>query len=217
MSKKAENMIGCRSGRLVVVGEAERAPREARWLCRCDCGKEIAVRASKIKSGHTRSCGCLKSEETSKRFLKHGHSAGGRISPTYQTWENMLHRCLYHTEYAGRGITVCERWKSFANFLADMGERPKGLTIERKNNEGNYEPGNCKWATYSEQNSNQRTRRPRTRRHGNCMLTDDQVRAILHDARSGAEIGRELGLDRGLINRIKSGVGYQHVIRDAFC
>lgn len=96
-----------------------------------------------------------------KGNYRHGHGRNGNKTPTYRSWNAMLCRCthptnkMYHA-YGGRGITVCERWMTFANFLADMGERPAGLTLDRINNDGNYEPDNCKWATRSEQNSNTR-------------------------------------------------------------
>lgn len=93
--------------------------------------------------------------------LRHGHKAGRRISKTYSTWANMLTRCrnpkaTHYRYYGGRGVTVCERWLVFANFLEDMGERPEGLTLDRRDPYGNYEPDNCRWATWTEQRANRR-------------------------------------------------------------
>lgn len=152
-------------GRLRVVGDHPNQRGNAQWLCHCDCGTEIVVRACNLKSGHTQSCGCLHSEHSREQSLKnrtHGH--GGRDkkrSITYNSWYNMKARCSNpkatgYENYGGRGITVCKRWLEFENFLADMGERPDGLTLDRKNNEGNYEPSNCRWATRIEQNNNTR-------------------------------------------------------------
>jgi hypothetical protein len=97
----------------------------------------------------------------SGKRLTHGHARKGGQSPTYRTWRAMLQRCDYPSMnnwdwYGGRGITVCDRWRSFENFLADMGERPDGLTLDRKNPNGNYEPANCHWATWAEQMANRR-------------------------------------------------------------
>lgn len=93
----------------------------------------------------------------------HGHARVGHVSPTYVTWKNMIQRCTYvahhrYPAYGGRGITVCERWRVFANFLADMGERPQGMTLDRIDNDGNYEKSNCQWATREQQDANHRRR-----------------------------------------------------------
>jgi len=126
-------------------------------LCRCCCGKVYQVRNSSLIYGSVRSCGCLR--------YKHGHStrAAGH-SRTYRSWSNMLWRCKSgNTEkskyYSDRGIKVCERWLLFANFLADMGIRPPGLTLDRINNDGDYEPGNCHWADHKQQTRNRRMAR----------------------------------------------------------
>ncbi len=164
----ASNLIGARIGRLTVVRRSENASNgRTRWQCRCDCGREIVAGVSNLKSGHTRSCGCLNSEVASAKArrtnLSHGHNQVGKQTPTHRSWDAMLKRCrnenhVSYSSYGGRGITVCERWLSFKNFLADMGERPEGTSIDRVNNDGNYEPGNCRWATRSEQQRNKRKR-----------------------------------------------------------
>lgn len=123
-----------------------------RWLCRCVCGKVRAVRDRHLKRGNSRSCGCI------------GAAQGEGGSPTYRSWYSMHCRCLDQSNksfirYGGRGITVCPRWKKFENFLIDMGFRPAGHTLDRINNDGNYEPGNCKWSTLEEQQNNRRDNR----------------------------------------------------------
>ena len=168
------NELGRRHGRLVVIRRAcNTITGRAQWLCDCDCGTRTVVSGKNLRTGNTRSCGCLRvaqGKATGKRGLSrtHRHCTGGyegRKSPTYGTWQGILQRCTNANRpewmnYGGRGIGICERWRnSFEAFLADMGERPTGRTIHRINNDGNYEPGNCKWATYFEQNAvgNKRT------------------------------------------------------------
>jgi len=133
------------------------------WLCRCDCGNQTIVIGSQLLNGNTTSCGkCV-----AKRPLSHGAARVGKVWPEYKVWAAMLARCNNPNsddfEYYGkRGISVCDRWHSFACFIEDMGRRPsRELTIERKNNDGNYELGNCHWATRLVQ---ARNRRPYTKR-----------------------------------------------------
>lgn len=119
------------------------------WLCRCACGKSHEVSAGNLKSGAVRSCGCNQHRKT------HGASK----SRTYRIWWGMVSRCRYRrliswTRYGGRGIRVCRRWMKFENFLKDMGEAPLGLSLDRKNNDGNYCQSNCRWTTQLEQNRN---------------------------------------------------------------
>lgn len=138
--------------------------RHAIWLCRCSCGKRVEVSGVRMRKGHTQSCGCLKIEVTVRRSTKHGHGRADNHTPTYSTWSAMRARCSNPRNrawkyYGGRGIKVCERWDTFENFLADMGEKPPGLTIDRRDNNQNYEPGNCRWATQKEQGRNSRHNR----------------------------------------------------------
>lgn len=158
-------LTGRRFGRLVVVGRATNdCRRNTRWVCECDCGGAVVVLALNLRSGHTRSCGCLSRELAASRKpnLRHGHSSRGVLSRTYISWQSMVQRtqcpgATGYKNYGGRGIAVCDRWKdSFENFLADMGERPEGTSIDRIDVDGNYEPGNCRWATPKQQQSNRR-------------------------------------------------------------
>jgi hypothetical protein len=153
-----------RFGRLLVIGPAEVRKGHKRWTCRCDCGAIRVVAQDNLRSGHTLSCGCLNRVRLSQP-RKHGHSKRGKKTRAFNAWCLMKQRCLdrnfpSYPRYGGRGITVCERWRdSFENFLADMGEPPPGTSIDRENNEGNYEPGNCRWATLKEQARNKRSSR----------------------------------------------------------
>jgi hypothetical protein len=156
-SANFKNLVGSRSGRLVVIAYAGRRNRtRGYWLCRCDCGKWVTLRTDAI--GRTKSCGCLKLELQAKRSTTHGKSR----SPEYYVWNNLVHRCTNpnikgYPEYGGRGIRVCDRWLKFENFHADMGDRPSPQhSIDRINNDGNYEPGNCRWATATVQTRNNR-------------------------------------------------------------
>lgn len=151
------NLTGHRYGKLIVVGEGapQRASRKhVMWRCRCDCGNTTETRASRLRSGHTTSCGCAVTKQN-----------GLSTHPLYGTWVQMRHRCSNPEHesykcYGGRGIKVCARWRSFENFLADMGPRPSTKhQIDRKNNNGNYEPGNCRWALPIAQCRNTRTNR----------------------------------------------------------
>jgi hypothetical protein len=170
MAGKAKDLTGQRFGRLIVLsqGPTRQGPgiksEWTQWWCLCDCGVEKLKGRSELIKGKTKSCGCLKREyDASGRSTNrtHGYSSGRSRTPTYRSWQNMKSRCspiyAHACDYIERGIKVCDRWKDFENFLADMGERPEGLTLDRINNEGHYEPGNCRWATSSEQAKNKRT------------------------------------------------------------
>lgn len=157
------DLTGKKFGLLLVV-KAESASNSKRnivWKCLCDCGNETQAVGSELRSGHKRSCGCLHLDVLLETHTKHGHARAGQLSPTYVSWASMHTRCSNENSrnfkhYGGRGISVCERWKSFENFLTDMGERPDGMSLDRVDVNGNYEPSNCKWSNQSEQVKNQR-------------------------------------------------------------
>jgi hypothetical protein len=158
------DIAGQRFGRLLVLSYAETRQKKAYWLCRCDCGAERVVCGGNLRKGTSQSCGCLHNEGMVERFRKHGEG-GHPWTPEYRTWRALRNRCRSpkgqtDSRYGGRGIKVCERWEDYEAFLADMGRRPSPKhSIDRwPNNDGDYEPGNCRWATTTEQRLNQRPR-----------------------------------------------------------
>lgn len=157
---KILDIVGHRYGKLVAV--SPQPGKKQRWLWQCDCGGRKTIVYYSVKAGLTRSCGCLRTEAIRKRPAKHGHRRGNKSTPTLQSYANAKDRCTNPNShnwnwYGGRGITMCERWiESFENFLADMGEAPKGYTLERCDNEIGYTPENCRWATKADQAKNKR-------------------------------------------------------------
>lgn len=156
----AKSLTGQTFGRLSVLERYGSRKGRVNWLCRCECGKLHEAVSHALTSGHTKSCGCWKDERNASTEPTHGHASRKTgLSPTYQSWRGMWTRCTNpnvksYKDYGGRGVQICERWKDFGNFLADMGERPDGRTLDRINVHGNYEPSNCRWATRKEQAMN---------------------------------------------------------------
>ena len=142
---------------VAVEPTGEKIDRSMVWQCRCDCGKYCDRSQRNLRNGRTTSCGCKRMAILTGGKPYHGKAS----SRTYRIWSGMQSRCFNprvkeYKYYGGRGITVCERWRDFRLFLQDMGEIPPGLSIDRINNDGNYEPGNCKWSTAKEQANNRR-------------------------------------------------------------
>lgn len=171
------DITGERYGRLVAVGFDSMAGWQRNWLFRCDCGSDKVAPIAQVRFGKIKSCGCQLAENRSafgKMNLRHGMSG----TPTYKSWLHMVSRCTNKGRdqlwkyYGGRGIKVCDRWMTFDNFLADMGVRPDGTTIDRIDGNGHYEPGNCRWATFVEQCNNRRTNRVVTFRDQKMTLAE---------------------------------------------
>jgi len=198
-------VIGLIFGRLTVSADAGSNKFRCRLVtCSCICGNTITTALTRLKSGETQSCGCIKKEldrAKTKRIHALGISGmrthGLYASPEYKVWCAMKRRCLKSNDpnfcrYGGRGIQVCERWLQFESFIADMGRRPSSKhTLERLDNDGHYEPGNCEWRTWRDQNHNKSNNRWITHA-GRTMILSDWA--------------RELGVKPDLLcNRLKAG------------
>lgn len=162
VSASVLDMIGRRFGRWTVENYYGRSDTGSGTLfsCVCDCGTKRNVNGYYLRGGRSTSCGCYQ-REVVKKPRTHGYTVGGKIKKTYTAWQGMFSRCyLPHAReyrwYGGKGIKVCARWSEFENFLSDMGEAPEDMTLDRINGDGNYEPENCRWATWEVQLANRR-------------------------------------------------------------
>lgn len=199
MNRRSKDLTGQRFGRLVVIEPMPLANNgNAMFKAKCDCGAIVVKRGSHLRLGSVKSCGCLHDTHAiGKQYGKtHGHAIAGQRSPTYESWTAMWQRCTRNKHpdfhrYGGRGITVCERWKSFENFLSDMGERPPGKNLERRNNDEGYCKDNCKWATAKEQSRNRASNR--------LLCHHGQIRCV-------SEWAEVLGIKKSTLNeRLRRG------------
>lgn len=187
---KAVDLTGLRFGKLVAVrNTGKKRVRSFLWECRCDCGGVKLATSGELKPGNVKSCGCM--QKISPNNLSHGHARKRLVTGTYRSWQMMHRRCLgysaVHKErYTDRGITVCERWNDFDAFLADMGERPEGKTLDRIDVNKGYSKENCKWSSKVEQMQN---------RSNNVNLTLNGVTKCV------SEWSRCLGLHVATIHR----------------
>ena len=195
------DLTGQRFGRLVVA--EIRVPRvgpHTQWNCDCDCGRKTAATTGHLRSGHTQSCGCLQRARARKAATKHGKC----YTPMYVIWAGIRQRCRdtgcpAYRYYGGRGIRVCERWlNSVDAFIADMGPRPSARhSVDRIDNDGDYTPENCRWATDEVQN-----RDKRGAKNHNARVTADIVRAIRASDRPPKELAAKYGIDPSNVSYI---------------
>jgi hypothetical protein len=159
------DLTGQRFGKLVVLRrDFDQPNRRTYWVCLCDCGATATKMGKYLRNGDTRSCGCVQVATRAAGNPKAGHggATGGKLSRAYAAWRGMNERCYNPKKrnykwYGGQGVTVCERWRtSYPNFLADMGDCPDDLTLDRIDPRSNYEPGNCRWASWATQRMNKR-------------------------------------------------------------
>ncbi len=175
------DILGAKFGRWTVLKRMANKYTHPMMLCRCDCGTEKEVKLPSLREGLSKSCGCLRDELSKVRVRTHGQTR----TNTYRAWRSAKTRCGNPNNekfpiYGGRGISMCPRWANdFSKFLLDMGKCPAGLSLERKDVDGNYEPGNCKWATRKEQANNTRT---------NIFVTLNGVRMTLHQCADSAGV-----------------------------
>lgn len=192
------DLTGRQFGRLRVLGRGKSTKAGLYWTCKCSCGTVLDVFGGSLRYGKTKSCGCNMAP------LKHGHARrGSKRTKTYNVWATMLSRCRRpndpaYPRYGGRGISVCERWLKYENFITDMGEAPARTYLDRRGNDGNYEPSNCNWV-YPTQSARNTSRNVWLTHRGMTLCLTDwaKLTGVSRDTlngryNSGWEIGRLL-------------------------
>lgn len=204
------DMTGQTIGRWTVLRRSESVidGRRAAWVCRCACGTERPIPGTSLRRGRSLSCGCA--VQPLPPATRHAHAPRGRRSPEYYVWGAIVARCTNPRsggwkKYGARGIRVCDRWRDFVAFLADMGQRPSPQhSIERRNNDGDYEPGNCRWGTDAEQRRNKRTSRFVTFRGETRILQDWSTATGLAPSTIGARLNRGWSAERALTTPVSA-------------
>lgn len=211
--KKINNLVGKTFGKLTVLRLSDDyAKGKARWLCMCECGNTTIVLSCNLVRNHTTSCGCHKKANFNTMNLTHGATANKfgnkrEYPSTYKIWCLMRQRCINpksnaYQWYGGRGISICERWNDYSNFVNDMGTRPDGCSLDRINNDGPYSPENCRWATPIEQ--------ARNRRNVRVLTYNGQTKSV-------PEWADHIGVPRGsLYNRIVRGWSLERIFTQPY-
>lgn len=201
------NLTGMHFGHLFVVGRSEKMSKAGTlWDCLCACGNTSTVDSLKLRSAKIVSCGCFRREALAYGYFRRTHGQANN-SPTYKTWKEMRQRCLNPNNdkwkwYGGRGITVCERWNSFENFLEDMGKRPDGMTLDRIDNNLGYSKENCTWATHIDQTQKQEKNKLRNGVHG--IVRADRESGMTYDA-----IAKKHGISKTTAHRCCAGLTWK--------
>ena len=202
------DLTGHRYGNLLVIKESHTNKKIVYWKCVCDCGKETIVQRNHLRSGHTKSCGCLWVKNLKEMHITHGANVGGEVKPEYLAWCHMKSRCTNpnverYPEYGGRGIKVCERWlgeNGFANFYSDLGDKPTpNHSLDRYPDvNGDYEPANVRWGTDEQQSRNKR---------------NNHFYEYMGERMIAVDWAKRLGVTKGAIqNAIKRGKTFQEVV-----